>query len=198
MRWKDPRLTFANLIPSSENKVTPETVEELWIPVQYVTYENALIDEIHPASKKEVEIMAIRPSNAMKSDYAIQNTLYEGAHNIVAFKQRYRLIYKCTFSLRYFPFDTQTCTFIMKMESDKFSTVSFEKDQDRMSGNRSAVRYVGPECAKEFRIDTLLAHTGITGKHTYFNFTIKFERMYTDQLIETFFPTILLLSLIHI
>ena len=126
----------------------------------------------------------------MKSDSAIQNTLYEGAHNVVTFKQRYRLLYKCTFSLSFFPFDTQICTFIMKMESDNFSSVSFK--QHKLVDNVSAVIYVGPKTANEFKVDTVLAYTGITDHYTYFNFTIKLERMYTDQAIETFFPTMLL------
>jgi len=195
MQWIDSRLTFANLIPSSQNKVTPETVEKLWIPLQYVTHENALIGEIYEASKKEVEIMAKQPPILMTSDNAIQNNLYAGAYNTVAFKQRYRLLYKCTFQLRDFPFDIQTCTFIMKMESDKFSAVSFE--QDKTSGNGSAVTYVGPDNVREFQIDKVVAHTGLTGNYAYFNFTIRLERMYTDQLIGTFFPTILLWMLAY-
>jgi len=83
----------------------------------------------------------------------------------------------------------------MKMGSNKLSSVSFE--QDKVSDNASAVSYVGPENAKEFKIEKVLAYTGIAGKHTYFNFTIKLERMYTDQLIETFFPTVLLCILAY-
>jgi hypothetical protein len=78
----------------------------------------------------------------------------------------------------------------MKMKSDKFNSVVFEKD--KKSGNGSAVIYVGPENAKEFQIGKVLSFTGITEHYTHFNFTIKLDRMYADQLIETFFPTILL------
>jgi len=195
MQWKDSRLTFANLIPNSGNRITKDTVDKLWVPLEYVTHENALIGEIYPASKKEVEIRATKPPMAMKFDNAIQNILYDGANNIVALKQRYRILYKCTFSLRYFPFDTATCTFIMKMESDKFSSVSFQ--QDKITGKGSAVTYTGPKNAKEFQIGKVLAFTGITGNHTYYNFTINLERMYADQIIETFFPTMLLWMLAY-
>ena len=83
----------------------------------------------------------------------------------------------------------------MKTENDKFSPVSFV--QDKRSGNASSVTYVGPGNTKEFLIKEVLANTGVIEKYTYFNFTIKFERMYTDQLISTFFPTILLWMLAY-
>ena len=185
MEWKDSRLTFANLIPDSQNKVTPETVEKIWIPLQYVTHDNALIGEIYPDSKQEVEIRIMNSPMPMQSDNAMQNTLYQGAKNVIAFKQRYRLLYKCTFSLRNFPFDSQTCIFRMKMEYDTFSVVSFKKDTP-------AIKYAGPETVREFKISKVLADTNLDGRYTYFNFTIKMDRMYTDQLIGTFFPTILL------
>jgi len=195
MQWKDARLTFMNLIRNSGNKLTPEIAAQLWNPLQYVIHENALIGEIYPDSINEVEIRSIKPPIAMNPNNAIQDILYEGAYTIVTFKQRYRLLYRCRFSLRYFPFDTQTCKFIMKMENDKFSSVSLE--QDKTSENPTGVTYVGPENANEFRIDKILAYTGIIGKHTYFNFTIKLERIYTDQMIETFFPTMLLWMLAY-
>jgi hypothetical protein len=83
----------------------------------------------------------------------------------------------------------------MKMKSDKFNSVAFKKD--KKSGSGSAVIYVGPENAKEFQIGKVLAFTGIIKRNTYFNFTIELERMYTDQLIENFFPTILLWMLAY-
>ena len=73
----------------------------------------------------------------------------------------------------------------MKMESDTFSALSFKKDQP-------AIVYAGPPDVKEFRIEKVMAYTGVHGKYTYFNFTIRMDRIYTDQIISTFFPTLLL------
>ena len=185
MKWRDSRLIFANLIPNSGNMVQPETVDELWIPLDYVTHDNALIGEIYPDSKKNVEIQALMPPIPMRLENSVQNTLYAGAHNDVAFNQRYRLIYKCTFTLADFPFDLQICTFIMKMNSDKSNAVSFVGDQP-------AITYVGPKVVQEFEIEKVMAYTGMIHQHTTFNFTITMKRIYTDQLIATFFPTCLL------
>ena len=185
MKWKDSRLTFANLITDSENNVTPEKINKLWIPLQYVTHDNALIGKVHPDTHSQVKIQALTSPIPMVSDRSTQDTLYAGAHNLIVSKQRYRLLYKCVFNLRDFPFDTQTCTFVMRMDSDKFSAVALTKDQPSIS-------YVGPKIVKEFKVDEVMTYTGMTEKNTYFNFTITLNRVYTDQLIATFFPTILL------
>ena len=193
MKWKDTRLTFANLIPNSDNRVTPETANTLWIPLEYVTHDNAMIGEIHQDSNKEVEIHVLKPPSPMNSDNAIQDTLYDGAENVIDFKQRYRVLYKCPFFLQYFPFDTQTCTFIMHMEISKIHAVVFQK-------NTPAIKYVGPKLVKEFKIEDVSAFAGVTSgldKYTYFNFTVKFDRMYADQIISTFFPTLLLWMLAY-
>ena len=185
MKWRDSRLTFANLIANSENKVSPKKVDKLWTPLQYVTHDNALIGKIYPDAQKQVEIRVMTPPIQMRTYEPIQNTLYDGARNMLSFEQRYRLLYKCIFSLRHFPFDTQTCTFIMKMESDKSSTVAFEKDG-------KSIAYVGPNIVKEFEIGQVRALTSMSETNTYLNFTINLNRIYSDQLIATFFPTMLL------
>ena len=185
MKWKDSRLTYANLIPNSQNNLLQRTIHKMWIPLDFVTHENGLLGAIYPDSQRDVEIRAINPPMPMSSDDAFQNKLYDGANNIIAFQQRYRILYRCTFDLRHFPFDTQTCIFTMKMEYDKFSITSFKKDQP-------AIIYLGPDVVKEFKVLELLANTSLTEKYTYFHFTIALKRQYADQLIGSFFPTILL------
>ena len=185
MKWMDSRLTFANLIPNSQNNLLPIVVRQIWIPLQYVTHENALLGNIYPDSKMDVEIRALKPPLPMTSDDAFQNNLYDGGNNLIDFKQRYRILYKCSFKLSRFPFDTQTCNFTMKMEHDKFIVTSFKKDEP-------AIVYHGPQVVKAFKILGLTAGTSLTEKYTFFNFTIILDRNYTDQLIGSFFPTILL------
>ena len=83
----------------------------------------------------------------------------------------------------------------MKIRRDKLSAVALK--ENKIFDHASAVTYVGPHNAKEFLVDNVFAQTGISGKYAYFNFTLKLERMYTDQVIETFFPTILLWTLAY-
>ena len=77
------------------------------------------------------------------------------------------------------------------MEVDTFSAISLKKYEDaRYKG--LGVAYVGQKIFSEFEIDRVTAKTGMTESHTFYEFTIEFHRIWTDQIIGTFFPTILL------
>ena len=91
----------------------------------------------------------------------------------------------CTFDLRYFPFDKQSCTFVFKMAYNRFNAAVLKKD-------KTDITYVGPKTAKGFKIVEAFACTNVTLRHSYFNVYVNLERVYTDQLIAAFFPTILL------
>ena len=93
--------------------------------------------------------------------------------------------FTCNFELKYFPFDKQRCAFVMKMPYSRFNAAILKQDE-------AGVTYVGPKTTNGFRIIETFADTNITAKHSYFHFYVKLDRVYTDQLIAAFFPTILL------
>ena len=191
MGWNDSRLRFANLIDDSHNQVNPATVHKLWVPLDYVTHTNAMVGKIYSDSSKDVEIHALATPIPMNFENAIQNTMYDGGENRLFVSQRHRVMYNCDFQFKYFPFDTQTCNFKMRMEVDKFSAISFKRYKDaRYEG--FGVEYVGQRIFSEFEIDRVTAKTGTKESHTFYEFTIEFHRIWTDQIIGTFFPTILL------
>ena len=179
------RLTFANLAQGGKNTVQFQTAETLWIPLDYGIHENAIIGEIYEDSKDGVQIESLTSPLPMDGGLAIQNRLFSGTNNTLGIARRYRIKYTCTFTLKYFPFDRQNCTFTMKMKSDKYTTVSL------VEGDR-AVYYDGPEMVKQFQIEKITSSTALDSNQTTFNFTIIMQRLFTDQLITTFFPTCLL------
>ena len=62
------------------------------------------------------------------------------------------------------------------MEYDQFNAAEFKKDEP-------AVSYVGTKTTKGFKIKETIADTSVSGEYTYYNFTVKLDRVYTDQLI---------------
>ena len=185
MMWLDSRLKFANLMRGSKNMVRYGTVDELWIPLDYVTHENAVIGDIFQDDKTDVELKSLSTPMPMDPNDATQDTFYSGTNTFMEVTQSYRIMYKCIFALRKFPFDRQNCTFIMTMESDKQSNVSFAKYDP-------AIEYDGPEIVKEFEIAQITTYTGMTKTRTVFKFTVIMQRMYITQIISAFFPTCLL------
>ena len=59
MSWNDSRLTFANLNPNKKNPVPEEIVEQLWLPLDNVVHENAVIGKIHMDDIRKVFVVPI-------------------------------------------------------------------------------------------------------------------------------------------
>ena len=191
VKWRDPRLTFANLVRGGKNIVQSNTVEELWIPLDYFIFENTIIGEIYKDSRYEVRVEALDSSLPKDPANVVQNRLFSGENNTLYITMRYRLKYNCKFWLRGFPFDRQNCPFIIQMKSDKITTVSLEKAQP-------PVRYDGPDVVEQFTIQNYTVVTNTNSRRTSFNLTITMVRVYTDQLITAFFPTSLLWILAYL
>ena len=183
--WRDSRLKFANLVRDGKNIVQSSTVDGLWIPLDFVIFENAIIGEIYKDTSYEVQVEASDSSLPKDTADSIQNRLFSGENNTLYITERYRLKYKCSFYLKGFPFDRQSCPFVMQMKSDKITTISFTKADPPW-------RYDGPEVLGQFEIENITVTTNTDSRRTNFNLTIMMERVYTDQLITAFFPTTLL------
>ena len=128
--WRDSRLKFANLVRDGKNIVQSSTVDGLWIPLDFVIFENAIIGEIYKDTSYEVQVEASDSSLPKDTADSIQNRLFSGENNTLYITERYRLKYKCSFYLKGFPFDRQSCPFVMQMKSDKITTISFTNNLD--------------------------------------------------------------------
>ena len=58
MEWYDNRLTFLNPTIDQDNRVPNKVVRQLWIPLNDLTHENAIIGEIKNANRRMVQIHA--------------------------------------------------------------------------------------------------------------------------------------------
>ena len=183
--WKDSRLKFSNLIIGGKNIVQPGTVDGLWIPLDFLIFENSIIGEIKKDNSYEVRVDALDKPLPTETRHSVQNRLFSGEKNALYINERYKLTYRCSFFLRTFPFDQQSCPFMLQMKSDKITTISFTKFTP-------PVLYVGSKVVGQFRIKNITVSTKTDFRRTGFNLTLMMERVYTDQLITAFFPTALL------
>ena len=185
LKWRDPRLTFANLVRGGKNIVQPGTVQGLWIPLDYMIFENSIIGEIYDSPGYYVKVEAMDSSLPKDESDPIQNRLFSGANNTLYISERYRLKYRCKFWLRGFPFDRQNCKFVIQMKSDAITTIS-------LTQANPPVRYDGPDVVEQFKMRNITVMTNTDTRRTSFNLTIIMDRVYTDQLITAFFPSYLL------
>ena len=116
---------------------------------------------------------------------SIEDVDSDGAHNSLEVTQRHRIIYKCNFNLMKFPFDQQTCNFTIKIAYEKVFPLRF--DQSKLP-----LVYDGPDVVGQFAVDKMRTYTANDGEEAVFIFSISFHRLYSNQMITMFLPTILL------
>ena len=95
-----------------------------------------------------------------------------------------KINYDCKFDVKKFPFDGQNCSFIMKLKSQKMTAVQFVTKNDAI--------YEGPEIVGQFAIGEIHSHTNKTERFTQYTITFPMKRKFTNQLLNTFIPTLIL------
>ena len=185
MRWKDSRLTFTNLDRKKKNQVPKEIADRLWIPLDNVVYANAVIGKTY---QDRIRRVFIKPTSEplLPSGYEIyEDMFYEGKENELEASQLFRVEYNCVFEVEKFPFDEHDCPFILKM-------MLIQNDSLILVQDDPSVIYKGPNIKGQYQIGDIRADDGLNGTETYFIVNIHMNRIYNDQLINTFIPTILL------
>ena len=185
MRWKDSRLTFANLNQKKKNPVPEEIVNRLWIPLDNVIHENAVIGKIYQDDSRRVFVIPSADPVLPTSFEKYEEYLYDGEENAMEVAQRFRIEYDCVFVLEKFPFDRQKCNFILKMLLDHNNSMALVKDD-------SSIVYEGGSKIGQFDIKEMFVTTSETGNETRFTVTIIMNRIFNDQMINTFLPTFML------
>ena len=187
VKWSDGRLSFENLDTKEKNVVPLEIADKLWLPPDNIIHVNAILGEIITSSiyHREVKLnnlTAAMPVNTMES---IENYKYTGSETRIHITQRFKIIYRCIFKLTKFPFDQHECHFIMKLKVERKNSIAFTKDEP-------AVLYEGPSIFGQFEILNVTSKIKTDFKSTNFISTIKINRLYMNQMLTTFTPTLLL------
>ena len=109
--------------------------------------------------------------------------MYSGAENPMEVSQRFRIEYNCEFNLKKFPFDRQKCDFIIMLDQNN-SLLLVEDDPP--------IIYNGENKKGQFYIGPMIATTTSNEKGTKFVLTIHMDRIFNDQMINTFIPIFML------
>ena len=181
--WRDRRLTFTNPKVNKTNLIPAETSQKLWNPLLELVHENAVIGEILYTEDSTVKLHATVPEELDPSK-AVENRMFSGSHNPLELTQRMKVKYNCLFNVRNFPFDVNNCSFIMKINERKAGLIRFVDEDD--------IAYDGPQIVESFTLGEMTRNIVNTDKVTKFTFVIPLHRVFTNQLINTFLPTIIL------
>ena len=186
IRWTDGRIRLKNLQRNAKSPIPHQVAEKLWLPLDSIVHDNAMIGKVQQVKNdRRVSIMAVTLPIPVSLDDPFENNLFDPFNNILEIKQRFRITYICTFFLKKFPFDKQSCEFSMRINLESNSSLIFTKDSNGVS-------YLGPTTINQFEIERISSDTGIDGNDIWFKYKIYMSRLYMNQIINTIFPTCLL------
>ena len=199
MWWKDDRLLYANIYKDEPNSVSKHKTQHLWLPLQHVVHENAIIGAVDEHGYKSVRVIrSLEPLKPLELQLTkdkhkrsiilrhIEDSLYMGSGNDLNVGQRIRKKYECTFDVTNFPFDRPFCHFNLSMKAvDKVFFNILKKGK--------GVEYTGATIVGQFKVEKVGCYT--EENHTNeskFIFTIHLQRDVKQVLLTTFLPTFLL------
>ena len=191
LKWKDRRLIFLNILENEVEAVNELQRKQLWLPMGEIVHENAVIGEIKQSARESVSVRALTGPKPQDVGKATEDLVYTGDSVDLSMAQRFKINYNCLFDMRKFPFEKQSCKFIMKIKTPNNTTVSFREDN-------AGIIYLGPTVLNEYKVEDWKTATNLSHSMTEFIFSISIGRLYLIQLITTFFETFLLWMLAYL
>ena len=183
LEWYDGRLSFFNAYDDQDNIITDDESKLIWTPMRNLVHENAVVGDVIYDQNEEIKMVTNAPE-PLDILEAIENVVYNGSYNPLALTRRMKIKYDCTFDVKKFPFDEQNCSVIMKISNQKLKSL-------RLKSIQKAV-YEGPTVIDQFSIGNIDSNIEQSAESTRYTITIHGIRNYTNQLLNTFIPTLIL------
>ena len=183
LKWYDGRLSFFNPYLHQDNMISDVESKQIWTPMRNLIHDNAKVGDVIYGQYEEIKMI---PNAHEHPDFAeaIENVVYDGSKNPLTLTRRMKIKYDCTFDMKKFPFDEQYCSVIMKISNQAMSSL-------RLKSIRKAV-YAGPTIIDQFSISDIDSSIEHTNKSTTYTIIFHVIRNYTNQLLNTFIPTLIL------
>ena len=183
LQWTDGRLMFSNLILNRSNMIPNEKRGLIWVPMNDVTHENAIIGEIKADKNSKMSVYA-NVEEPLGVGIPVENRLFNGTYNPLSLTLRKKIKYKCTFNVLRFPFDGQKCPVTMTINQPRNHKVLFVD-----IGNTV---YSGQTVVDQFSIGEIISKVTSSNESSNYTIIIPMTRIATNQFLNTFFPTVIL------
>lgn len=108
LRWHDFRLKYMNLNEGKYNTVERSHQSDIWIPTLFFP-ENDDNVVIRNDDHSMLEILALGKGHRNDINDLHEAMLYEGTENLLIFTREMDVSLRCSYDLRNYPFDSQTC-----------------------------------------------------------------------------------------
>ena len=154
----------------------------MWTPFRSLVHDNAILGEIIHDSQKNMRLISQIAENPDASK-VIEDRIYNGSQNSLELTQRLKIKYNCIFDVKKFPFDGENCSYHMNIKQRK-NSIEFINGGD--------IDYKGSANVDQFSIGEIDCEIENTIDFTRYHLIIPLNRIFTNQLLITFIPTLIL------
>merc|ERR1719495_1977386 len=101
MAWRDDKLTFLNIRDtadfnsSASREVSLSKQSKLWLPLEKIVHENAVIGEIHAGLNRFVRVIANTNPLIPNTRSSVEDVQYSGKDNFLMMGGDFKISYKC-------------------------------------------------------------------------------------------------------
>nr|XP_045595897.1 uncharacterized protein LOC123756697 isoform X1 [Procambarus clarkii] len=184
--WRDPRLQFRHLRRDRQlNIILPSEAEKMWVPV--VAFLNAEKNQ-HTVVDTDTKITIERLGAALADHTEISKEarVYEGSDNNIRVARKYTVVFQCSFNFFYYPFNTDYCYMIFRMNTNTDKYVALWKDG-------AGIHYRRKDKLAEYTIGKVIMRRLVTDEpYSGLQAIVQMKRLYTTQVVTVFIPTTLI------
>ena len=185
LRWTDPRVTYHNL-KAHGNTLEVNDISALWIPK--LVFRNNKNNDHTRSSWEQSSFRIVRNGTFTRSELDVVDEIeiFKGIENPLIMLQSFTKDFKCKFSLKVFPFDTQVCFISLEVDRADFWGVELTPGEARIETDKELTEYFITDDPKSPTIHKNNETDGIDLK-------LIFKRRLTNEAVMTFFPSLLLI-----
>nr|XP_053637310.1 glycine receptor subunit alpha-4-like [Cherax quadricarinatus] len=186
MIWFDQRVRFIHLRRDRQlNIILPSEAETMWVPV--VDFLNADSNQ-HTLVDDDCKVTVERHGQPNEDDIekSREARVYEGRDNYIRMSRKYTVVFKCLFNFLYYPFNTDYCTMVFRMNRNTQKYVILQK-------YGPGIRYQGKDKLAEYHISGIKMSRVVTAEpYSSLQALVEMKRRYATQVVTIFIPTTLI------
>ena len=191
MEWRDSRLMFRNLPQIGHQKpIRSKISSKLWLPIQSLVYENAIIGEIEADPKVHISLETRSHPIPTDINQHREEFVYSGSNTTIQLSKMVRIKTTCNFQFTKFPFDQHECKIILHMRD-------LSNNEVDLVGTNQSISYTGGNIVSQFDVARSpyldsFQHTQNKSSHNGLTVVVVLKRRPINGIIQIITPSVVL------
>ena len=163
---------------------------KIWLPSNNLIFVNSIIGKVIKGQNSLLRAENLTQGELDLTTKSIESYLYPGSKTMLHQRVAYKIINRCNFCMTKFPFDQHECQFDLGIQVWRNNSITFVDEPN-------AIMYNAESTWNDFQIHDQRYEIRNDMKRTTFTFSLRMTRLYMNQMLNTFLPTVLLWSLAY-